>query len=256
MRGPLQVLEDRLREQGRPPATPRSPSRSPSRRPGRDPLIGQLSTLYGGIEDLVVGLEAVLPDGTVTRIKNVPRRAAGPDVRHLVIGNEGALCFVTEVTVEGVPAPPGEQRFHGYLVDDVAAGVAVLREVVAEGYRPSVARLYSPTTRPSTSPRCPRAAGCWSFVAEGPRRVAEATSAGIEDVVAAGTARRGRPGLVEAWFEGLNWGQDKIDAERASMLATSRLGYTTEVSCSWSQVAELYESVMRRINRRTRSPTT
>lgn len=40
--------------------------------------IGQFSTLYGAIEDMVVGLEAVLADGTVTRIKNVPRRAAGP----------------------------------------------------------------------------------------------------------------------------------------------------------------------------------
>ncbi len=62
--------------------------------------IGQFSTLYGAIEDMVVGLEAVLADGTVTRIKNVPRRAAGPDIRHIIIGNEGALCYITEVTVK------------------------------------------------------------------------------------------------------------------------------------------------------------
>ena len=41
---------------------------------------------------MVVGLEAVLPGRPVTRIKNVPRRAAGPDIRHVVIGNEGALA--------------------------------------------------------------------------------------------------------------------------------------------------------------------
>ena len=40
--------------------------------------IGQFSTYYGGIEDLVCGLEAVLPNGEVVRIRNVPRRSAGP----------------------------------------------------------------------------------------------------------------------------------------------------------------------------------
>ena len=46
-----------------------------------------------------MGLEAVFPGGQVARIKNVPRRAAGLDIRHIVIGSEGALCFITEVTV-------------------------------------------------------------------------------------------------------------------------------------------------------------
>ncbi len=167
---PLQVLEDRLREQGL--TTGHSPQSRPLAQLGglvATRSIGQLSTLYGGIEDLVVGLEAVLPDGTVTRIKNVPRRAAGPDVRHLVIGNEGALCFVTEVTVKVFRHRPENQRFHGYLVDDVRTGVAVLREVVAEGYRPSVARLYSPDD--ATQHFAEVSQGRWLlvFVAEGPR---------------------------------------------------------------------------------------
>ena len=245
---PLQVLEDRLREQGL--TTGHSPQSRPLAQLGglvATRSIGQLSTLYGGIEDLVVGLEAVLADGTVTRIKNVPRRAAGPDVRHLVIGNEGALCFVTEVTVKVFRHRPENHRFHGYLVDDVRTGVAVLREVVAEGYRPSVCRLYSPDDAAQHFAEVSQGRWLLVFVTEGPRRVAEATSAGIEDVVAGHAHSVVDPAVVEAWFAALNWGQDKIDAERASMLATSRLGYTTEVSCSWSQVADLYESVMRRI---------
>ena len=198
---PLQVLEDRLGEQGL--TTGHSPQSRPLAQLGglvATRSIGQLSTLYGGIEDLVVGLEAVLADGTVTRIKNVPRRAAGPDVRHLVIGNEGALCFVTEVTVKVFRHRPENQRFHGYLVDDVRTGVAVLREVVAEGYRPSVARLYSPDD--ATQHFAEVSQGRWLlvFVAEGPRRVAEATSAGIEDVVAAHPHDVVDPAVVEAWF--------------------------------------------------------
>lgn len=40
--------------------------------------IGQFSTYYGGIEDLVCGMEVVLPDGDVTRIRPVPRRVPVP----------------------------------------------------------------------------------------------------------------------------------------------------------------------------------
>src|SRR5215470_17654454 len=96
----LQELEDILRAQGL--TTGHSPQSKPLAQMGglvATRSIGQFSTLYGGIEDLVVGLEAVFPGGQVVRIKNVPRRAAGPDIRHIIIGSEGALCFITEVTV-------------------------------------------------------------------------------------------------------------------------------------------------------------
>ena len=57
--------------------------------------IGQFSTLYGAIEDMIVGLECVFPNGHISRIKNVPRRSGGPDIRHIVLGNEGTLCYIT-----------------------------------------------------------------------------------------------------------------------------------------------------------------
>ena len=60
---PLQVLEDTLREQGL--TTGHSPQSKPIAQMGglvATRSIGQLSTLYGGIEDMVVGLEAVFPE--------------------------------------------------------------------------------------------------------------------------------------------------------------------------------------------------
>ena len=111
--------------------------------------IGQFSTLYGGIEDMVVGLEAVFPAAQVARIKNVPRRAAGPDIRHIVIGNEGALCFITEVTVKLFPYLPENNRYLGWAVEEYEDGFEVLREVMAAGYKPSVCRLYDPRTAAS-----------------------------------------------------------------------------------------------------------
>ena len=178
------MLEDTLREQGL--TTGHSPQSKPLAQMGglvATRSIGQLSTLYGGIEDMVVGLEAVFPDGTVARIKNVPRRAAGPDIRHVVIGNEGALCFITEVTVKLFRFQPEHNVFHGYLVDDLETGVEILREVMVEGYRPSVARVYSPDDAAQHFADFAGGRCVVVLVAEGPRGITEATSAGIEEIV-------------------------------------------------------------------------
>ena len=134
----LEALEDTLRAQGL--TTGHSPQSKPLAQYGglvATRSIGQFSTLYGGIEDMVVGLEAVFPGGRVARIKNVPRRAAGPDLRHLVIGNEGALCYVTEVTIKVFRYQPENNRFFGFLLDDFGDAVDRLRELITAGYRPS-----------------------------------------------------------------------------------------------------------------------
>lgn len=245
---PLQVLEDAVREQGL--TTGHSPQSKPLAQMGglvATRSIGQFSTLYGGIEDMVVGLEAVFPDGTTSRIKNVPRRAAGPDIRHVVIGNEGALCFVTEVTVKVFKYQPENNRFHGYLIDDVHTGVSILREVITEGFRPSVARVYSEEDAAQHFSHFADGRCVLVFVSEGPKGIVEATGAEIERVVSQHPHTAVDPALVRAWFDNLNWGPDKIKAEQDTMLAEQRLGYTTEVSADWSSVGAIYDAVMHRI---------
>jgi len=245
---PLQVLEDALREQGL--TTGHSPQSKPIAQMGgltATRSIGQLSTLYGGIEDMVVGLEAVFPDGTVSRIKNVPRRAAGPDIRHIVIGNEGALCFITEVTVKVFRYTPENNQFRGYLVDDMDTGIAVLREVVTNGFRPSVCRVYSEEDANQHFEHFSKNKCVLVFVSEGPKSIAEATTAEIERVIAQHVHEAVPPSLIETWFDGLNWGMDKIKAEQSVMLSEHQLGYTTEVSADWSEVGKVYDAVMNRV---------
>lgn len=247
---PLQVLEDRVRELGL--TTGHSPQSKPLAQLGglvATRSIGQFSTLYGGIEDMVVGLEAVFPDGTVSRIKNVPRRAAGPDIRHVVIGNEGALCFVTEVTVKLFKYQPENNRFHGYLLDDVRTGIEILRQVITEGYHPSVARVYSEQDAAQHFSHFANGKCVAVFLAEGPAPLADATSAAIEEIVGRHQHERVDPELIRAWFDNLNWGPDKIKAEQDTMLAEHRLGYTTEVSANWSVVGDVYDAVISRITK-------
>src|SRR5690606_34610256 len=52
---------------------------------------GQLSNRYGKIEDIVVGLEVVLPDGRVVRTGGHARQAVGPDLTAVFVGAEGTL---------------------------------------------------------------------------------------------------------------------------------------------------------------------
>ncbi len=245
---PLETLENAVRERGL--TTGHSPQSKPIAQLGglvATRSIGQLSTLYGGIEDLVVGLEAVLPDGTVCRVKNVPRRAAGPDIRHVVIGNEGALCFVTEVTLKLFPHRPDSAEHRGWLVEEMADGVSVLRDVVTAGYRPAVCRLYSPEDARQhfgdlVDGRC-----LLIFVCDGPRPIVEATAAELDRAVAAVKHERLPDELIARWFAGLNWGPDKIEAERETMRREHWLGYTTEISANWSAVVPIYDAVMHRI---------
>lgn len=245
---PLQRVEDELRAIGY--TTGHSPQSKPLAQYGglvATRSIGQFSTLYGGIEDMVVGLEAVLADGTVVRIKNVPRRAAGPDIRHMVIGNEGAMSFITEVTVKIWPYQPENLRFFGFLTEEFGTGVEALRQLVTQGYRPSVARVYSPEDARQHFAHFHDDKNVVVLVAEGPKRLAAATADAIEEVFADKEHVRVDDALIERWFQNLNWGQDKIDREKAEMLSDAHLGYTTEVSVDWSRVVELYESVMRRV---------
>ena len=245
---PLQVLEDALRRRGL--TTGHSPQSKPLAQYGglvATRSIGQFSTLYGAIEDMVVGLEAVFPGGRVTRVKNVPRRSAGPDIRHVVIGSEGALCVVTEVTVKVFPFRPENNEFHGALVDDMATGLAILREVVTGGFRPSVARLYSPEDARQHFAHFSEGRCVVVFVAEGPSGIVSATSDEIRRVFASHRHTAVDPALIEEWFDDLNWGQDKIDAEKELMRTERRLGYTTEISADWSEVGAIYDSVLHRI---------
>jgi alkyldihydroxyacetonephosphate synthase len=244
----LQELEDALRVQGL--TTGHSPQSKPLAQMGglvATRSIGQFSTLYGGIEDMVVGLEAVFPGGQVTRIKNVPRRAAGPDIRHVVIGSEGALCFITEVTVKLFRYQPENNRYFGFLVDEFADGVAAIRDLITAGYRPSVCRLYSPEDARQHFAAFYQGKNVIVLVAEGPKGLADATAEAIEKLFAGRPHKRVHPEEILHWFENLNWGQDKIDAEKAAMLENAHLGFTTEVSVGWSQVSDLFHAVMSRI---------
>ena len=65
---------------------------------------GQASAGYGRFDEMVLGLTLATPEGTVDTGR-APRSAAGPDLRQLVLGSEGAFGIITSVTVRIRPVP-------------------------------------------------------------------------------------------------------------------------------------------------------
>jgi alkyldihydroxyacetonephosphate synthase len=100
---------------------------------------GQASTGYGRIDELVVGVRLASPAGDVA-VAAHPASAAGPALRELVVGSEGALGVITEVTLAVRPLPD-VREYEGWSFRSFEEGVAALREMEQAHTSADVSRL-------------------------------------------------------------------------------------------------------------------
>jgi alkyldihydroxyacetonephosphate synthase len=87
--------------------------------------------------DQVLGLEAVLSDGTVVQTRPVARSTTGLDLKRLFIGTEGTLGVVTAATLRVFPIPEREE-IHAFSLRDFSTGFGCLAQVYDSGLTPSV----------------------------------------------------------------------------------------------------------------------
>jgi len=102
---------------------------------------GQLSTKYGKIEDMILGLQVVLPNGRIMETKPSPRSATGPDLKQLFVGSEGTLGIITRASMRMLPLPE-KRGFLAISFRDVNFGLKAIRLILREGIRPAAVRLY------------------------------------------------------------------------------------------------------------------
>ncbi len=103
---------------------------------------GQQSLGYGRIESLFAGGRLEAPSGRLD-LPPFPASAAGPDLRQVVLGSEGRLGLLTEVTVRISPLPEREE-FHGLFFATLEQGQEAVREMVQAAIPLSMLRLSTP----------------------------------------------------------------------------------------------------------------
>lgn len=109
---------------------------------------GQQSYHYGRIEQLFAGGHVETFLGPLDLLP-VPASAAGPDLRHLILGSEGRLGVLTTATVR-VRRRPEAETFSGIFFREWEAGVEAVRTVAQAHMAVSMLRLSDPTETMTT----------------------------------------------------------------------------------------------------------
>jgi alkyldihydroxyacetonephosphate synthase len=173
-----------------------------------------------------------------------PKSAAGPDLRQLILGSEGAFGVITLLSVAIRPTP-AERVYEGWRFGSFDKGIAALRALAQDGPRPTVLRLSdeAETTlnlaRPSEVGGDSVAGGCLAIVGyEGTVEDVEARRTGATSVLIDGGGVE-EPGAGESWEHGRYRGPYLRDA----LLDAGALVETLETVTFWSRVPELYAAV-------------
>jgi alkyldihydroxyacetonephosphate synthase len=204
---------------------------------------GQASAGHGRFDAMVVGLVAATPRGRL-ELGSAPASAAGPDLRQVLLGSEGAFGVLTAVTVRVRPVP--QVRVHeGWRWPSFAEGTTAMRTLAQSGLLPTVLRLSdeSETTLNLARPDEVGAggdAGCLMITGyEGTTTAVERRRAEVTEVL------EGLGGRCEGTGPGESWVRGRFEAPylRDAMLDVGVLVETLETATFWSRVPALHAAV-------------
>ena len=105
---------------------------------------GELLGRMGRVDELCVGLTAVLPSGALVHTRVVPRKSTGPDFKHLLLGAEGRLGIITAAHLR-VSRRFESRLWEAALFQTPAGALGALAAVFREDVRPTVARVLGET---------------------------------------------------------------------------------------------------------------
>ena len=197
---------------------------------------------YGVTRDYVLALEAVTASGEVVRVgRRTAKGVAGYDLAGLLVGSEGTLAVITEVTVRLRPLPTTTPRTVVGFFDTLAAAGEAVAGVVARGLNPSALELVDR--------ECLRAVNAWKKAGlpedaaalllaqtDLPEPAAEAEAVAIHDEFVAAGARDAMlstdPVEAEALFDARRLAYPALEQRGMAML-------TEDVCLPRGRVAEM-----------------
>lgn len=225
---------------------------------------GMQSDKYGDISDIARGMRVVMP-GKVLEIRPLPHTSTGPSVREMVLGSEGRLGVITEVTVQ-VHRIPEVRLILGYLFPSWEASLAAMHDISTSDAHPSITRVsdaketaFSFATRKKSNRvsisslisrgmmKVLQRRGwkldeiCLSFIGyEGGKAHVARQKAIVKDIV----GRHG--GIVVGKGPGELYDQKKFDTPyiRDFLLDRGAIGDVSETAAPWSKLLPLYTNVL------------
>lgn len=204
---------------------------------------GQSSAGYGRFDAMVVGLTAATPTGSLD-LGSSPANAAGPDLRQLLLGSEGAFGVITSVTLR-VRRTPEVTTYEGWRWTSFGAGSDAMRTLAQAGLLPTVLRLSdeSETAVNLADPSSIGGAddpGC--LMITGYEGTAEQVAAKREVVTA---VLEGLGGTALGTEPGDTWSHGRFDAPylRDALLDHGVLVETLETATFWSNRERLHAEV-------------
>jgi alkyldihydroxyacetonephosphate synthase len=216
---------------------------------------GQASSGYGRFDEQVTAVELTAPAGEL-RTLDTPHSAAGPALRELVLGSEGVLGVITDVTAR-VRTAPERRRYEGWMAADFASAADVVRSLAQSGCLPDVIRV-SDETETRTSLAMAGTGGGKRALLGGYLRLRRRDRGclvicGWEDEAEAVERRRalasrilrssGAAALGGA--AGRAWERGRYDGPylRDELLDLGYMAETLETAHTWARLGELYDGV-------------
>jgi alkyldihydroxyacetonephosphate synthase len=216
---------------------------------------GQASSGYGRFDDLVASVRLIAPAGQL-RTLETPHSAAGPALRELIVGSEGVLGVIPEVTVRVRPAP-AVRRYEAWIAESFEAGGEIVRGLAQGSGLPDVIRVSDEEeTRVSLALSGPRGVagaafdgylrlrgrreGCLIVVGfeGGEESVARRRALSVRLLRRGGAAYLGQAA-------GRTWEHGRFHGPylRDTLMDMGAMVETLETSHTWSRLGELHRAV-------------
>jgi alkyldihydroxyacetonephosphate synthase len=216
---------------------------------------GQASSGYGRFDSLVSSVRLLSPAGNLHTLET-PHTAAGPALREVVIGSEGTLGVIPDVTVRVRPAPP-QRRYEAWIAESFEAGTEIVRVLAQGPGLPTVIRVSDEEeTVGSLALSGPRGAAGRAFggYLKARRRAGGALMiVGFEGDEETLTRRRaltvralrGGGAVYLGRAGGRSWEHDRYGGpyQRDLLMEMGAMTETLETSHTWTRLGELHRAV-------------
>ncbi len=204
---------------------------------------GQFSSAYGSVEDMVMGLEVVMPNGEVLNTRLTPRASSGPDLKHFFLGSEGTLGVICAVTFS-LRWKPQKQDYSAYYAPTMANGFELQRYIIQSGWTPPVMRQYDNTEVKRLFPGQARSEDALIImVHEGPSGQVDAEIAECHETAADLGCDKAPVETTTKWLADRN----HVPGFE-SFLKNNIILDTIEIAATWDRIGNIYDAAVSSLN--------